>query len=129
MADVNRGNRPLSPHIQIYRPQITSVLSIMHRFTGMGMAVAGVLIAWWFLAAATGPEYFTLADGLLTSILGHLVMIAALWGLAYHLCNGIRHLWWDMGLGYDLDKVTLSGQVALVASAALTILTLLVANL
>ena len=66
MADVNRGNRPLSPHLSVYRPQITMVTSITHRITGIGLAVSAVLIVWWFLAASTGPEYFAVADAVLT---------------------------------------------------------------
>ena len=70
MADLNRGNRPLSPHLQIYRPQLTSVLSIFHRMTGVGLTLGVVLLVWWLIAAATSPEYFAVVDGLLTSWLG-----------------------------------------------------------
>ncbi|MEE8454346.1 MAG: succinate dehydrogenase, cytochrome b556 subunit, partial [Limibaculum sp.] len=73
MADVNRGKRPLSPHLQIYRPQLTMVLSIFHRMTGVGLALGAVLVVWWLIAAATGPEYFATVDGLLTSWVGLLV--------------------------------------------------------
>ncbi|GIX13686.1 MAG: succinate dehydrogenase, cytochrome b556 subunit [Paracoccaceae bacterium] len=129
MADVNRGNRPLSPHLSVYNQSYTGTLSILHRLTGMAMAVAGVLVVWWFLAAAVGPDYFALADWVLTSFLGHLVMIGALWALAYHLCNGIRHLWWDSGHGFELEQVRMSGLVVLTCSGALTVLVLLIANL
>lgn len=121
MAETKPRARPVSPHLTIYRPQITSVLSILHRLTGMGLAVAAALIVWWLLAAATGPDHFAAADWVLTSWLGLLVLFVATWGLFYHLCNGIRHLWWDMGYGYDLDQVTLSGQIVLIASAVLTL--------
>lgn len=121
MADRKPRARPLSPHLTIYRPQITSVLSVLHRFTGMGLAVAAALIVWWLLAAAMGPEYFATADWVLTSWLGLLILFIATWGLFFHLCNGIRHLLWDAGYGFELDQVTLSGQIVLVASAALTI--------
>lgn len=123
MADVNRGDRPLSPHLQVYRPQITSVLSILHRATGCGLALGAMLTAWWMLALASGPEYFAVADGVMTSFIGHLVMMGSTWALAYHLCNGIRHLWWDLGLGFKMDQVTFSGQITLVASGALTLMT------
>ena len=99
MADVNRGNRPLSPHLQIYRPQLTSVLSIFPRMTGVGLALGAVLVVWWLIAAATGLEYFGVVDGLLTSWIGHLVLLGMTWALAYHLLNGIRHLVWDIGHG------------------------------
>ncbi|QDL90963.1 succinate dehydrogenase, cytochrome b556 subunit [Paroceanicella profunda] len=128
MADVNRGNRPLSPFMigQVYRPQITSVLSIIHRATGVAMAVSGALIVWWFIAAATGEDYFEFADGILTSWIGTLVMLGSLWALWYHFCNGLRHLWWDMGRGFELDQVTMSGIVTVVASLVLTVFTIIV---
>jgi succinate dehydrogenase / fumarate reductase cytochrome b subunit len=87
------------------------------------MALGGVLIAVWLLALASGPEYFAIADGAITSWIGTLIMLASTWALAFHLCNGIRHLWWDLGYGFELDQVTLSGQVTLVVSGALTLLT------
>ena len=127
MADVNRGNRPLSPHLQIYRPQISSVLSILHRMTGVGMALGAVLVVWWLLAAATGPEYFAIVDGLLTSWVGHLVLLGVTWALAYHLLNGIRHLFWDMGYGYELETVDKTGWAVVIGSAVLTVLLWLVA--
>jgi succinate dehydrogenase / fumarate reductase cytochrome b subunit len=127
MADTNRGNRPLSPHLSIYRPQITSVLSILHRLTGIALAGAAALVVWWFLAAATGAAYFATVDGLLTSWLGHLVLIGALWSLWYHFCNGLRHLRWDIGRGFDLADVRRTGIAAVAASAGLTLLTLIVA--
>jgi succinate dehydrogenase / fumarate reductase cytochrome b subunit len=127
MADVNRGNRPLSPHLQIYRPQISSVLSILHRMTGVGMALGAVLVVWWLLAAATGPEYFAIVDGLLTSWVGLLVLLGVTWALAYHLLNGIRHLFWDMGYGYELETVDKTGWAVVIGSAVLTVLLWLVA--
>lgn len=127
MADVNRGDRPLSPHLQIYRPQITSVMSILHRITGVVLTLGALLVVWWFLAAASGPGYFAFVDGLLTSWIGTLVMTGSLWALCYHLCNGIRHLWWDTGRGFGLDAVTRSGQIAVGASVVLTLVVLILA--
>ena len=127
MADVNRGNRPLSPHLQICRPQLTSVLSIVHRMTGVGLTLGAVLVVWWLLAAATGPEYFAIVDGLLTSWIGYLVLLGSTWALAYHLLNGIRHLAWDMGYGFELETVDRSGIAVLVGSGVLTILLWLIA--
>jgi succinate dehydrogenase / fumarate reductase cytochrome b subunit len=127
MADVNRGNRPLSPHLQIYRPQISSVLSIFHRITGVGLALGAVLVVWWLLAAATGPEYFAIVDGLLTSWIGHLVLLGVTWALAYHLLNGIRHLFWDMGYGFEIETVDKTGWAVVIGSAVLTVLLWLVA--
>lgn len=128
MADVNRGNRPLSPHLSIYRPQITSILSILHRVTGVALTLGAVIAVWWFLAAATGPEYFAFVDGLVTSWLGGLILIGLLTALWYHFFNGIRHLFWDAGYGFDLPTVHKSGVATGVASLVLSVITLVVAH-
>ncbi|MDP5344803.1 MAG: succinate dehydrogenase, cytochrome b556 subunit [Paracoccaceae bacterium] len=125
MADVNRGKRPLSPHLQIYRPQITSILSILHRVTGVGLTLGMVLVVWWFVAAALSPGYFALVDGLLTSWFGVLVLATSVWALWYHALNGVRHLFWDAGWGFDLAVVTKSGIAVLGGACALTLITLL----
>lgn len=122
MADVNRGNRPLSPHLTVYRPQITSMLSILHRVTGVALTLGAVLAVWWLLAAATSDEYFEFVDGLLTSWIGHLVLLGLTFSLAYHFCNGIRHLMWDMGYGFKLDQVENSGKAAVIGAVVLTAL-------
>lgn len=127
MADVNRGNRPLSPHLQIYRPQITSTLSIVHRITGIGMALAALLIVWWFLAAAAGPEYFAFVDGLLTSWLGILILAASLWAFWFHFFNGIRHLRWDMVKGLGIGESARSGWRVIILSILLTAVTIFLA--
>ena len=127
MADVNRGNRPLSPHITIYRPQLTSGLSIMHRITGVAMTLGAALVVWWLLAAATGEDYFEFVDGLLTSWLGYLVLLGLTWALAFHFLNGLRHLWWDTGRGFELGQVELSGKLVLAGSVILTALVWLIA--
>ncbi|MEM9059906.1 MAG: succinate dehydrogenase, cytochrome b556 subunit [Pseudomonadota bacterium] len=122
MADVNRGNRPLSPHLTIYRPQITSMLSILHRVTGVGLTLGAALVVWWLLAAATGEEQFDFANGILTSWIGILVWLGMTFALAYHFCNGIRHLIWDMGYGFKLDQVELSGKATVGAAGVLTLI-------
>lgn len=122
MADVNRGDRPLSPHLQIYRLQITSVLSILHRVTGVAMALAAALIVCWFFAAATGPDAFALADGFLAGPVGGLILLGSLFALSYHLLNGIRHLVWDAGYGFELGVVTASGWAVVFGAVALTAL-------
>ena len=125
-ADVNRGQRPLSPHLQVYRLPLTAVMSILHRITGVGMALGGVLIAWWFAAAASGPEYFAVIDGLMTSVVGHLIWFGLVFALMYHLCNGVRHLIWDLGWGFDLGETRKSNIVVLVMAGAFSVLTLVV---
>ena len=98
MADVNRGNRPLSPHLTIYRPQLTSMTSILTRITGNALLIAALMVVWWFLAAAISPEAFAWADWALTSILGDLILLGSVWALWYHLLAGVRHLIWDNAL-------------------------------
>ena len=127
MADTNRGSRPLSPHLTIYRPQVTSMFSILHRLTGIGMAVSAFLIVWWFLAAATGPEYFAIVDGFLTSWFGRLSLILSCWALWYHFCNGVRHRIWDLGYGFEIEQVNRSAWTILAVSIVLTIITLIIA--
>ena len=122
MADANQGNRPLSPHLQIYRPQITSILSILNRITGIGMALATVLIAWWFLAAATSKAYFEVVDGFLTSWLGLLILTASLWAFWFHFFNGLRHLRWDAVKGMGMKSVRRSGWIATGSSIIATVL-------
>jgi succinate dehydrogenase / fumarate reductase, cytochrome b subunit len=127
MADINRGNRPLSPHLTVYRRELGMMMSIMHRITGCGLAFGGVLVVWWFLAAARGPEAFAFADGLLTSWIGGLVLLASMAALWYHFFNGIRHLVWDTGAGFALDQIRRGGIAVLVATAVMTVITLIVA--
>ena len=126
MADVNRGNRPLSPHLSIYRPQLTSITSILTRITGNALIVASLLIVWWFLAAATSPEYFALADAVLTSWFGDLVMFLSLWALWYHTRAGIRHLIWDNAKMLDIETAYKLGYAVIGGSVLLTLLTVAV---
>ena len=126
MADVNRGNRPLSPHLTIYRPQITSITSILTRITGNALIVAAVLIVWWFLAASYGPDYFATANAVLTSWFGDIVLFLSLWAVWYHFCAGIRHLIWDSGHGFELETAEKLGLAVVAGSFILTVLTVVV---
>jgi succinate dehydrogenase / fumarate reductase cytochrome b subunit len=126
MADVNRGNRPLSPHLQIYRPQLTSITSILTRITGNGLIVAAVLIVWWLLAAASGPDYFAVADGVLRSWFGKLVMFGLIWFVWYHFLAGLRHLWFDSGRGLDIATAEMLGKGVIGGSVVLTLLTVII---
>lgn len=125
MADVNRGDRPLSPHLTVYRPQLTSITSILTRITGNAMIVAALLMVWWFLAAASGPDAFATADAVITSFFGDLVMTLSVLGLWYHTLAGIRHLIWDAGYALDVHTAELLGIGCIAGSVALTILTLI----
>ena len=113
--------RPLSPHLQVYKPQITSVLSIAHRMTGVGLGFGTLLIAWWLIAAAAGPEAFETARGFMASFIGRLVLLGFTVALFYHLANGIRHLFWDAGVGFELETVERSGWAVVAATVALTL--------
>jgi succinate dehydrogenase / fumarate reductase cytochrome b subunit len=119
---MNPGNRPLSPHLQVYKPQITSVLSILHRLTGIGLAVGAVVLVYWLNAAAYGPDAFEYAQGLLATWFGRLLLLGWTWALFYHLCNGIRHLYWDAGRGLELQQVHKTGWFVVVASLGFTLI-------
>ncbi len=114
--------RPLSPHLQVYRPQLTSVLSILHRATGVALSIGTLLIVYWLIAMAAGPEAYKHAQSVLGSMLGQLFMFLWTWALFYHLCNGIRHLFWDAGYGFDMEMVYKSGKTVVTASVVLTFL-------
>ena len=115
-------NRPLSPHLQIYRPQLTSVLSILHRITGVALAVGTILLVYWLIAAASGPEAFAVATSIIGSWIGLILLFGWTFALFFHLANGIRHLFWDAGLGFELKTVYASGWTVVVAAAVLTLL-------
>ena len=125
MADVNRGNRPLSPQLQVYRLPLVSTISILTRITGVGLILGLTLIVWWFVAGAYSPEYFASADALLSSWFGALILICSLWALWFHFCNGIRHFVFDLGKGMELESVARSNYFVIGGSVVLTILTLL----
>ncbi len=128
MADVNRGNRPLSPHLTIYRPQMTSISSIMVRITGIATLVLSALIVWWLLAAATSENAFNFIDGLMRSFLGDLVMFGAAWALYYHMLGRLRHVIWDLGYCLDVPISEKLGVGMFVLATVLTVVTVLVAQ-
>lgn len=113
--------RPLSPHLQVYKPQITSFLSILHRLTGVALAFGLVLFAWWLGSAAYGPESFDTAQALMGSWVGRLLLFGWSVALFYHLSNGIRHLAWDFGYGFGNQQITKSGYAVLVSTLVLTL--------
>ena len=114
--------RPLSPHLQIYRWQLTSVLSILHRATGVALAVGTLLLVYWLVAAAAGPDAFATAQAFIGSILGRLLLFGWTVALFYHLANGIRHLLWDAGRGFELRTAYASGWTVVVAAVALSLI-------
>ncbi len=117
-----KAKRPLSPHIQIYKIQITSLLSILHRGTGIVLYGGSLLWALWFVALAMGPQSYETFQGLLMTPIGLLFLLGWSFSFFYHLCNGIRHLLWDMGVGYDMPTVRLTGWTVVIFSFLLTAL-------
>jgi succinate dehydrogenase / fumarate reductase cytochrome b subunit len=117
-----RSERPLSPHLQIYRWYLTMALSIGHRVSGIGLALGLVLLTWWLLALAGGPETFATVEAVKDSWIGVLVLFGYTFVLFYHLGNGIRHLAWDFGYGFDPEVARVSGAAVLVFAGAMTVL-------
>ncbi len=126
MADVNRGNRPLSPFMigPYYRPQINSITSILTRITGNGLIVAILLIVWWLLAAATSAGYFALADAVVRSWFGKLVFALSIWAVWYHYLAGLRHLWYDSGRGFEIPEIKRLGWGVILGSLGLALITI-----
>ncbi|WP_333683854.1 succinate dehydrogenase, cytochrome b556 subunit [Pontibaca methylaminivorans] len=128
MSEAKRVERPLSPFMlgSAYRIQMTSFSSIVTRITGNALGISAILFVWWLLAAATSPEAFARADGILTGIIGDVVMTLTAWGLWYHYLAGLRHLYWDTGRGMELRTAERLGWAVVIGSVLLTVLTVIV---
>ena len=120
-SDGTTVRRPLSPHLQVYKPQLTSVLSIMNRISGVATSVGTLLLVWWLAASAGSPKGFAAMQGFIGSWFGLLLLFGWTLALMYHFVAGIRHLAWDSGYGWELPQVYASGYAALAATAILTI--------
>ncbi|MCP1726661.1 succinate dehydrogenase / fumarate reductase cytochrome b subunit [Natronospira proteinivora] len=122
-------NRPVSPHLQIYRFMWTMALSITHRMTGMFLTIGTIFLVYWLVSIAAGEAAYATAQGLIVSWPGRLLLFA--WTLAFyfHFCNGLRHLFWDAGQGLELSQARLSGYLAVVAAIILTVVTWVAAYL
>lgn len=118
--------RPMSPHLQVYRPQISSTLSIFHRITGMGLGIGTLLLVWWLVAAASSDAAYDTVSWFLRTPIGWLLLFG--WSLAlwFHFCNGLRHLAWDFGHGFEKVEYHASGKAVLIATVVLTVLTWIV---
>lgn len=113
-------NRPLSPHLQIYRPLINMVMSILHRITGAALYFGSLLLAWWLTAAAVGPDYFAFVNGIFGSLFGQLVLFGYTWALLHHMMGGIRHFIWDTCHGLDIASVKFLSMISGVISVTAT---------
>ena len=130
MADARSpAGRPLSPHLQIYKPMLTMMMSIVHRLTGMALYFGSLLLAWWLIAAATGPDYFSFVNGLAGTLIGKLVLFGYTWALIHHMFGGIRHFIWDTGRGLEKGEPERLAWLTLIGSAALTLLVWILAYL
>lgn len=117
----NGSSRPLSPHLQIYRWQWTMAMSILHRATGVALTVGTLLLTWWLVAAAVGPQAFATVQGVIGSPIGLLALFGWTFALYYHLAAGIRHLVWDAGYSFDLPSAEKGAYLVIAASAVLTV--------
>lgn len=115
--------RPLSPHLQVYTPQLTSILSIMNRVTGLAVSAGTLLLVWWLVAAASGPGAFERVQSFIGSPIGLFMLFGWTASLFYHFFGGLRHLAWDFGYGYDLPQTHASGWAAIIAAVIATVLT------
>ncbi len=115
-------SRPISPHLQIYKPMLTMIMSILHRATGAALYFGTLLVAWWLFAVAAGPEYFDFVNGLANTLVGRLVLFAYTWALIHHMLGGIRHFIWDTGHGFELPTIERMAQATIIGSLIITVL-------
>lgn len=114
--------RPLTPHLQIYRMTASMMMSILHRITGAALYFGSALLAWWLIAAASGPKYFAFVNDIFGSLPGKLVLLGYTWALLHHMMGGLRHFIWDTGKGFELKTVNLLSWLTIILSLALTVL-------
>ncbi len=119
------ASKPLSPHLQVYKPQITSVLSIMHRGTGIFLSVGAFVLAYWLVALASGEDHFESVKACFSAWWVQVLLVAWVFAFFYHLCNGVRHLFWDIGKGFELETLQKTGYAVLAAASILTAITVI----
>lgn len=119
---MKQSDRPLSPHIGIYKFSLTMALSIIHRITGIGLYFGTALLAWWLIAAATGPEALSLVNGVLSNWFGQLILIGFTWALFHHMLGGIKHFIWDTGNGLEPETRVMLSWINVVGGLVLTLL-------
>ena len=116
-----RRSRPISPHLQIYRPMLTMMMSIVHRITGAGLYFGMAILAWWLLAAASGQNAYATFEAVAGSLIGQIVLFGFTWALIHHALGGIRHLIWDLIYGFEPAEREMLALATIVGSVALTI--------
>ena len=121
--------RPLSPHLQIYKPQITSVLSILHRGTGIVLSIGSIILVLWIVTLTLGESTYLMYSNIINNWFGKFIIFGFTFALFYHLSNGIRHLFWDAGYGYELNHAYISGISVIISSLLLTSMTWLIVYL
>ena len=119
---MSRFKQPISPHLSIYKPQITSILSIIHRFTGIFLSIATLYFSLWIIALAFNFNVFSILHMLLQTIVGRAFLFFTTWSFFYHLLNGIRHLIWDIGYGFSIKSINLTGWIVVILSFVLNLL-------
>jgi succinate dehydrogenase / fumarate reductase, cytochrome b subunit len=122
MAETKVPARPLSPHLQIYRPMLTMMMSIVHRITGAGLYFGMLMLAWWLIAAASGPNAYATFQWFMETSFGRLVLFGFTWTLIHHMLGGIRHLIWDTGRGFGAQEREWLTRATIIGSIFLTIL-------
>lgn len=120
---MKKNNRPLSPHLTIYKPQITSIMSILHRISGVFQSFGTVVIFISILMLLAGEKYYLLSYAVLNTLLGKAFLYFYIFSLCYHFCNGIRHLAWDVGLGFEIKNVYFSGYITIITAIILNFIT------
>ncbi len=116
------NQRPLSPHLQVYRPVISMVMSIFHRLTGSALYLGMIVLVWWLIAAASGPQYYAVAMDWIGSVVGYLILIGLSWAVFHHALGGLRHFLWDTGRGFEIPTVLRLSWATLLGSVTLTII-------
>jgi succinate dehydrogenase / fumarate reductase, cytochrome b subunit len=127
MSQNKVSSRPLSPHLQVYRPMLSTAMSIFHRITGVALSLGMILLVWWFSAAAASDDYFNFVNGVFASWFGLLVLFGFTWALMHHILGGLRHFIWDTGRGFELNKVEWLVRANLIGSILLTLLIWIIA--
>ena len=115
-------NRPLSPHLTIYKPMLTMMMSIVHRITGAALYFGMLLVVWWLLAAASGPNAYAKVQWFMETLIGRLILLGFSWALLHHMLGGIRHLIWDTGRGLDKVSIEIFALATIIGSTVLTVL-------